>query len=166
MLRSTTWTPPLQWVMWWFGGKGLSSETRLQMLSCSAASRIWTLSTHITPATQEVSYCYYLSHPAFVFLKVWNIYCHFLRYCNAEGWGPLGAADPSFLSKCVPGFGLHLPGCCQTGLMCVTSLWTPGMLFGMSCSTVLLTSIDVACCVRVYGKQPFLYGWDDSLCDS
>lgn len=57
-----------------------------------------------------------------------RIHFHFLRYCEAEGGGPLGAADPSFLSQCVPGWRLHLPGCCQTGLKCVTSLWTPGML--------------------------------------
>lgn len=48
------------------------------------------------------------------------------RYCEAESGGPLGAAHPTPHSQRVPGRRLHLPGCRQTGLKCVTPPWTPG----------------------------------------
>lgn len=51
-----------------------------------------------------------------------------LRYCEAGGWGLLGAPDPSAHSQRVPGGRHHLSGGCQAGLMCVTSHRTPGML--------------------------------------
>lgn len=50
---------------------------------------------------------------------------HLIRYCGAEVGRPPGAADPSIHSQCVPGRRLHLPGCLETGLKCVTWLWTP-----------------------------------------
>lgn len=40
-----------------------------------------------------------------------------IRYCAPDDRRPPGAADPSALSQRVPGRGLHLPGCLQTGLM-------------------------------------------------
>lgn len=56
MLRCTTWTAPLPWATWWSAGRGPWWETRTQMWSFSAAFRIWTPHTRITPATQEVSH--------------------------------------------------------------------------------------------------------------
>lgn len=58
--RSSTWTPPLQWVMWSFVGRGQWWETRFQRRPCFAVFRIWTLNTPITPATPEVCLCYSL----------------------------------------------------------------------------------------------------------
>lgn len=40
-----------------------------------------------------------------------------VRYRAPDGRRPPGAADPSALSQRIPGRGLHLPGCLQTGLM-------------------------------------------------
>lgn len=56
LLRSTTWTAPLPWATWWSAGRGPWWETRTQTWSSSAAFRIWTPHTRITPATQEVSH--------------------------------------------------------------------------------------------------------------
>lgn len=63
---------------------------------------------------------------------------HFIRYCGAEAGRPPGAADPSIHSQRVPGRRLHLPGCLETGLKCVTWHWTPSpqgdaVLVALSC---------------------------------
>lgn len=62
-----------------------------------------------------------------------------LRYCEAGGWGPAGASDPPLHSQRVSGWRLHLPGCFQTGLKCVTSLWTQEMLLSWERGAILGT---------------------------
>ena len=155
VLRSTTQTESLQWVMLWSGGRGTWWEPRLHMWACSAASRTWTLTTLTTPATQEVSLscclcpamlnpfynsCYRRSDSVFFLLDpcggggwlnyIWIWWAHFclLRYREAGGRGPLGAGDPSLHGQRVTGRRLHLPWRCQARLKCVTSLWTRGTL--------------------------------------
>lgn len=144
VLRSTTWTAPLRWVMWWSGGRGTWWETRIRMWSCSAASRVWTLSTLSTPATQEVSLCVEWLHMSCVpvvgyeYISVRGLKCTFPFPQVSWSWRPgtTWSCWSLVQQPTCPWMEMPPSWVLSSWLKGVSSLWTPrGRFCTTNCAT-------------------------------